>query len=522
MRARGRFLTFADEFWMLWSNASANPGALESFRRGAAIGGVERIHMAKKRDESAAAQRKSAIPFRTDGPDALRGVLRWGRCRLEAMLFFLLLSALVPLWAVRATIYGRNRAREARLFGRWRDRLAYGLRSLRIAYWTGIRFERAADIWYHVALTELFEVLNATEPPAAAGNGAAGTLIVKLAHFGDALHIFPMLRALRRQRPGQKIDLLVGPWCAGLAKAFQLHDELLVETPHLGQFDRGNAAQRRSLVREVRWLMGLRRRRYEQVFSTSTTSLAEVLLLAALNPRCWVGAAMPSQVCEPPGRAVLVPYDSRRYEADRVMGLLELADGTAEAAELFFPLADADRSAARALLAEAGVDAGAPLAVLAPGAGWLGKQWPAERFAEIGDRLRREAGFAVVLVGSAGEIELCRSVAARMREPAASLAGRTSLAQLAALLESAALFVGNDSGPMHLAACFQIPSVVCFGPTVASKWAPRHARARVLQHEDCSGCVSWHFRASCLHGNRCMKSISADEVWTAISAVLGK
>ena len=185
-------------------------------------------------------------------------------------------------------------------------------------------------------------------------------------------------------------------------------------------------------------------------------------------------------------------------------------------------MADADRAAARSLLAEAGVAAGAPLAVLVPGAGWPGKQWPAEWFAAIGDRLRREAGFAVVLAGSAGEAELCRSVAARMREPAASLAGKTSLAQLAALLAQAGLFVGNDSGPMHLAACFQSPSVVCFGPTIASKWAPRHARARVLQHEDCAGCVSWHFRASCLHGNRCMKSIAADEVWTAISAVLEK
>lgn len=478
--------------------------------------------MANERDESAKAQGESETPIRSRAPAALRGILRWGRCRLEAALFFLLLAALVPLWAARAVACGRNRAREPRLFGRWRERLGHGLESLRRAYWPGIRYERAADVWYHVALTEFFEVLNATAPRAFAGDGTSGTLVVKFAHFGDALHVFPMMRALRRQRPGEKIDLLVGPWCAGLAQAFRLHDELRVVAPRLGQFDRGHAAQRRSLAQDVRGLLALRRRRYEQVFSTSTTSLAEVLLMAALNPRRWIGADVPGEICEPPGDAVLVPYDSRRYEADRVMGLLELAGGTAEASDLFFPLADADRAAARSLLAEAGVAAGAPLAVLVPGAGWPGKQWPAERFAEIGDRLRREAGFAVVLAGSAGEAELCRSVAARMREPAASLAGKTSLAQLAALLAQAGLFVGNDSGPMHLAACFQIPSVVCFGPTIASKWAPRHARARVLQHEDCAGCVSWHFRASCLHGNRCMKSIAADEVWTAISAVLEK
>lgn len=453
---------------------------------------------------------------------AFRKVLHWSRRRLEALLFALLLGVLLPLWAVRAVVWGRDRLREKRLFARWRERLRHGLESLRRAYWPGIRYERSADVWYHVALTGFFDVLNATEPRADKAKGPGAVLVVKLAHFGDALHVFPMLRARRRQCPGQKTDLLVGPWCAGLAQTFCLHDELLVVTPRLGQFDRGNATQRRSLVREVRWLMELRRRRYEQVFSTSTTSLAEVLLMAALNPRRWVGADVPGEICEPPRDAVLVPYDSRRYEADRVMGLLELAGGTAEASDLFFPLTDADRAAARTLLAEAGVAAGAPLAVLAPGAGWPGKQWPAERFADVGDRLRREAGFAVVLVGSAGEADLCRSVAARMREPAASLAGKTSLAQLAALLAQAGLFVGNDSGPMHLAACFEIPSVVCFGPTVASKWAPRHARARVLQHEDCSGCVSWHFRASCLHGNRCMKSITVDEAWAAISAVLGK
>ena len=74
---------------------------------------------------------------------------------------------------------------------------------------------------------------------------------------------------------------------------------------------------------------------------------------------------------------------------------------------------------------------------------------------------------------------------------------------------------------MHLAACFQVPTVVFFGPTVASKWAPRHAAARCLQHEDCSGCISWHYRANCVHENRCMKAISVEEAWQAVEQVLG-
>ncbi len=242
----------------------------------------------------------------------------------------------------------------------------------------------------------------------------------------------------------------------------------------------------------------------------------------ALRVPRWVGTHLPAGLYAPEGEAHLIPYDSRMYEAERVMGLLGLLGLTPGNPELYYPLSAESLAAANAMLLENGIPAGGNLVVLCPGAGWPGKQWLPERFAKVGDRLRRQLGYSVVLAGSAGEAALCREVAGRMREPAAMLAGKTSLDQLAAVLSKAALFVGNDSGPMHLAACFKIPSVVFFGPTIASKWAPRHAAAQCIQHEDCSGCISWHYRASCLHGNRCMKAISVDEAWDAIAAVMGK
>ena len=450
-----------------------------------------------------------------------RSVLfHWMRRRAESAGFLFLLILLVPLGAARMIGGTANPPDLRALWARWRRFLLHGLHDLRCAYWPGIRYERAADVWFHVVLIELFSVLDATAKPMQKPGGSPRILVVKLAHFGDALHIFPMMRELRRQRPEARIDLLVGPWCEGLARTFGLHDELILQTPRLGLFERGGESGRRRLGEELRWLLELRRRQYDLVFSTSTTTLSEVLLMYALRARRWVGTLLPTGLYEPEGDAHLVPYDSRKYEAERVMGLLALAGINGGDSELFYPISAEDTAAAEALLREAGLPEKGRFAVLCPGAGWPGKQWMPERFAEVGGLLRHRAGLSVVLVGSAGEKNLGDEVARHMQEPVLRLAGRTTLGQLAAVLSRAALFVGNDSGPMHLAACFKVPSVVLFGPTIAAKWAPRHSASRCLQHEDCAGCISWHYRANCLHGNRCMKAIPVDEVWSAAEWVL--
>lgn len=433
-------------------------------------------------------------------------------------MFSALLAALFPLLVVRAGMRGWNSPAVRALFVRWRRFLVHGLDDLRVACWPGIRFERAGDIWFHVALIELFAVLNATSRTVSA-EAASGILVIKLGHVGDTLHIFPMMRALWDQRAGGRVDLLVGPWCADLARIFRTHDDILVQAPRWGSLNRGGKSGRRSLGQEIRWLMELRRRNYRTVISSTAPILVEVLMMYALRAARWVGTTLPPHLYAPEGQAILVPYDSRMYEADRLMGLLRLLDLKVGPSELYYPLSSVAIASAKRLLRECGIPDGGAYAVLCPGAGWPGKQWLPTRFAEVGNRLRGQWGLPVVLVGSAGERTLCAEVARAMEGNAIQLAGRTTLDQLAAILSEASLFVGNDSGPMHVAACFSVPAVMFFGPSIASKWAPRHAAARCLQHEDCSGCVGWHFRATCLHENRCMKAIQVNEAWAAVQAV---
>lgn len=110
--------------------------------------------------------------------------------------------------------------------------------------------------------------------------------------------------------------------------------------------------------------------------------------------------------------------------------------------------------------------------VLHPFASSPEKTWPAERFLAVADLLREEAGLQPVFVGGPGD-DLSRFDRHATRPSA-------TLAETKALLRQAALFVGNDSGPAHLAAAFGVPVVVLFGPSNPIVWAPWRTAAEVL------------------------------------------
>lgn len=444
----------------------------------------------------------------------LRCIAGFIRRRVEGFAFLLLVVVLAPALAGHVAWHGARRTAVAELFRRWGTFIAHGLKPLREAWWDALRFESQADLWRHVIALEVACIMNLRKTETSPRWSGALTerpriLVIKLAHIGDTLHVFPMLESLRAQRPGAVIDLLVGPWTEKLVRKFRTQNETLVYAPHFCQFDRGNRSARRGLLSEIVFLCELRRRRYDLVISTSSTQIVETMLITYTDPAFWIGADVPVDFYSTATLARTVPYDSRRYEAERVSSLLELVNLAPGDASLRFPLLDSERDSARTA-----VGPSSSYAVIAPGAGWPGKIWPAERFAELGDWANAELGCTTVLVGSRDEQPLASAIAGRMKVPPVNLAGRTSLDEMAALMERADLFIGNDSSPLHFATAFHTPSVALFGPTVASKWAP--PSACVLQHEQCEGCLSWHYKASCIHDGRCMKAITVDEVKDAV------
>ena len=108
------------------------------------------------------------------------------------------------------------------------------------------------------------------------------------------------------------------------------------------------------------------------------------------------------------------------------------------------------------------------------------KRWPGESFVELGKQIRTKPGASIVVLGSPGEVDLCREVAHGIGEGAKTLAGHTTIDVLAGLLERCAAVVCNDSGGMHLGAAVGSPVVAIYGMTDPSKTGPL-GTARIIQ-----------------------------------------
>jgi ADP-heptose:LPS heptosyltransferase len=143
-----------------------------------------------------------------------------------------------------------------------------------------------------------------------------------------------------------------------------------------------------------------------------------------------------------------------------------------------FPQADAVRRV-RGLLEQNGISPGAPYAVLQPGARLAAMRWLAGKFAAIARWLRDAHGIASVVNLSEREGEIAAQVQHEMRDCAFVPAG-LGVSELIALVAGARIFVGNDSGPAHVAAAAGRPSVVIFGATNPAQWRPWGVEHRVV------------------------------------------
>lgn len=152
--------------------------------------------------------------------------------------------------------------------------------------------------------------------------------------------------------------------------------------------------------------------------------------------------------------------------------------------------------------------------ILSPGAGWGGKQWPAERYGKVALALHEMGIFGIVNYGP-GEDDLSQSVLAGSAGTALSM--RTSVTELTALTRRARLFIGGDTGPLHLAAALKIPVVAIFGPTDPTRNGPHATRSIVLRNKESRTTYSRNSEA-----DEGLLSISADEVIAAARKLLSR
>ena len=327
--------------------------------------------------------------------------------------------------------------------------------------------------------------------------------------IGDAVMSEPAMAALQELFPTTEITLLVKPTIAELLRGHPaLHQVLVYEDPgrHAGITGKWTLAG------------ALRRLQFDLAILFQNAFEAALLTFLAGIPRRYGYAT--------DGRSFLlsdpITVPERTKTGHQVQYYMDLlrplgSEGPAESPRLF--LSSEEEQATDRRLAESGITESDLLLGLNPGSTYGGaKRWLPERFAETADRLIREQGahsgrrVRVVIVGARGEEALGRAVADRMQIKPIQLSGRTTIRELMAVIKRCALFLTNDTGPMHIAAAFGVPVVALFGPTDSRTTSPFGNGHTIVRHPvECSPCLL----RECPIDHRCMTRISVDEVYEA-------
>jgi 3-deoxy-D-manno-octulosonic-acid transferase/heptosyltransferase-1 len=341
-------------------------------------------------------------------------------------------------------------------------------------------------------------------------------LIVKLSAIGDVIHTLPAVVALRRHWSDARIDWVVETAAAGLLEDHPALDRLLVSHRKRWVRELRTAKTRPRAWTEIRaFFRHLRRERYDLVIDfQQLLKSASVVLAARGKIKAGFGPGM--QHMEGSYRVLnrRIPAVSMEIHAlDRYRRLIEALGVPPGPVEYRWPISEAAERSVAELLIRSGIRGGTPLIALNPAATWETKHWTDAGFAEVGDRLARETGAALVFTGGPGDGPAVSRVRDRMTARSVDLSGQTNLRELAALLRRVRLLVTTDTGPMHLAAAVGTPTVALFGPTAPWRTGPYgEGHAVVRKGLECSPC----FKRVCPLGHRgCMEWLGAGEVAAA-------
>ncbi len=336
-------------------------------------------------------------------------------------------------------------------------------------------------------------------------------LVVRLDSIGDVLLSEPAISALRRRFPKARLDVVAGAAGRAILEGHPgINNVVLYEAPWHAAWRGRDVSWMRQAGPLLRVVARLRRRRYDLVCELRG-DFRDIAFAAACGARARVGSGdrggdffLTRNARQPTGAHHL----EKAFAIASACG----AQGPVEAPRLF--LSDAERSVAGDLLPQ---DGGRPYVAFHLGAGFPSKCLPVDRFARAAGALAA-GGARLALVGGPEDAPRAAEFKDSLSVPVIDLVGRLTVRETAAVLERCGLFVGNDSGPMHLAAAVGTPVVAAFGPSDAGTYHPWSVPHRIVQLGlPCSPCDF----VNCSKGeNLCLTGIRAEELAQACLEML--
>ena len=329
---------------------------------------------------------------------------------------------------------------------------------------------------------------------------------------GDAVMSIPALRAIRTRWPNAEIAILARPWVADLYRGQGYADRIIVYN---------NKSEHKGFWGKERLAQTLRLEKFDvAVLFQNAFDAAWIAWRAGIRERIGYARDGRSSLLT---RAIPVPAkgETPAHEVYDHLELLRRAgwlERLPRVDEISIDVAYEDRQKALERLLAAGIRKNALRIAFASGAAYgSAKCWKPERYAMLADRLIGEFDADVILFGAAQEKDMAARIVGAMDKHPCNLVGATKIGELPALLSACRLFIGNDSGAMHVAGAVGVPVIGIFGPS-----DPKGTQAMTPQFTlirepvGCSPC----FLRKCPIDHRCMTRISVERVFKAAQSLL--
>lgn len=335
--------------------------------------------------------------------------------------------------------------------------------------------------------------------------------VIKPSALGDVVQSLPLLPVLRERFPQAKISWVINHEFA----------DLLEGHPHLHELLHFH--RRGGPGRYLQLLQDLRQRQFDVVFDLQGLMRSGVMTAATRAPlRVGLETSREgaSLACH-----LTVPRTSKGMSAfRRYWRIAEEIGLGGRAPQTIVQTSDDDRAfAANALSSLTG-----PILAIHPGARWMTKRWPIEKFAVVAHKAMRQFGFSVMILGSKGEVPVANELQNLLqgfasRKTVLNLTGQTTLKQLAAILSSVDVVLTNDSGPMHLAAGLGTSILGVFTCTNSMISGPPGDQHELVSTQ--VACAA-SYKKKCPHSGRmhlcCMDELSTERVCTAFARLIEK
>ena len=346
-------------------------------------------------------------------------------------------------------------------------------------------------------------------------------LVVKLDHIGDCIIAFPAIRRLKRHFPQARISVLTSRasrsvWVLEPAVEEIFEFDFFHARSDLGELTRNEEdwLELRERLAPERFDLAVDLRKHPETRPVLQYTAARYL--AGFDHRSqftWLDVALDWAGDQAFAR-------KRNHTGE---DLINLVGAIAAAGDADRTLIAAPPTARPLTRKKSNGSVQGRLVCVHPTAGNDMKQWPIEYFAALIDRLVAEDGVQVALVGGPGEEETAERIAAHLRHPEAltSLVGKVPLSELPGVLLGAALFIGNDSGPKHIAAGLGVPTVGIHSGTVdVREWGPIGPNAVAVAREVvCSPCYLSK-PEDCRRGLVCLRQLAPEKVYEACKRLL--